>query len=46
MKVAKSTLAREARRVTNGAVCLALNRVKCLVQSGAVRLVASNVVLR
>ncbi|MEX3852766.1 hypothetical protein AB3X94_01645 [Paraburkholderia sp. BR10923] len=46
MKIAKSTLVREARRVMNGAVNLALNRVKRPVPSGAVGLVASRVALR
>ncbi|MGF6955118.1 hypothetical protein QFZ97_000983 [Paraburkholderia youngii] len=46
VKIAKSTLAREARRMMNGAVNLALNRVKRPVPSAAVGLVASHVALR
>jgi hypothetical protein len=46
VKAAKSTPAREARRVTNVAANLGLNRVKCLLRSGAVGLVASNAALR
>ncbi|MGF6294299.1 hypothetical protein QFZ98_006160 [Paraburkholderia youngii] len=46
VKIAKSTLARETRRVMNGAANLALNRVKRPVPSGAVGLVASHVALR
>ncbi|MEM5293363.1 hypothetical protein VSR82_03315 [Burkholderia sp. JPY481] len=46
MKIAKSTLASEARRVMNGAVNLALKRAKRPVRSGAVGLVESSVALR
>ncbi|MEX3785387.1 hypothetical protein [Paraburkholderia sp. BR14374] len=46
MTIAKSTLAREARRMMNGAVNLALNRLKRPVPSGAAGLVASHVALR
>ncbi|MGF6975326.1 hypothetical protein QFZ94_003776 [Paraburkholderia sp. JPY465] len=46
VKIAKSTLASEARRVMNGAVNLALKRAKRPVRSGAVGLVESSVALR